>query len=133
MVYVRWEGEHEAVVRLVEAEGKLSLLSLKGETVRSEMCGAVFAARLSKFVKKNYRYQFTKFYHFIDSMTVLGAINKESYGFSTFYANRVGEIQSATKCDNTLKPNDLDLLVFTELANTIKYGGGLLYNLVFTE
>ena len=69
MVYVRWEGEYEAV---------------KGETVRSEMCGAVFAARLSKFVKENYRYQFTKFYHFIDSMTVLGAINKESYGFSTF-------------------------------------------------
>ena len=100
MVYVRWEGEHEAVVRLVEAKGKLSPLSLKGETVRSEMCGAVFAARLSKFVKENSRYQFTKVYHFIDSMTVLGAINKESYGFSTFYANRVGEIQSTTNCDN---------------------------------
>ena len=64
------------------------------------MCGAVFAARLSKFVKENSRYQFTKVYHFIDSMTVLGAINKESYGFSTFYVNRVGEIQSTTNCDN---------------------------------
>ena len=31
MVYVRWEGEHEAVVRLVEAKGKLSPLTLRGK------------------------------------------------------------------------------------------------------
>ena len=34
---------------------------------------------------------------------------------------------------NSVKLNDLDLLCFTELANTMKYGGGFLYNLVFTE
>ena len=35
--------------------------------------------------------------------------------------------------DYSVKLNDLDLLFFTELADTMKYGGGLLYNLVFTE
>ena len=30
-------------------------------------------------------------------------------------------------------PMTLTAFVFTELANTMKYGGGLLYNLVFTE
>ena len=79
IVPIRWEGEHEVVVRLVEAKGKLFPLNLKGDTVRSEMCGAVFTAR----------FQFTKVYHFLYSMAVLGAINKEAYGFSTFYANRV--------------------------------------------
>ena len=27
----------------------------------------------------------------------------------------------------------LTSFVFTELANTMKYGGGILYNLIFTE
>jgi len=31
----------------------------------------------------------------VDSQTVLGAIQRESYGFQTFFANRVGEIQEA--------------------------------------
>ena len=73
---------------------------LKGDTVRSEMCGAVFAARLATFVIKNSSNKFHKIYHFIDSMTVLGAINKESYGFSTFYANRIGEIRASTNPEN---------------------------------
>ena len=31
----------------------------------------------------------------MDSQTVLGAIQRESYGYQTFFANRVGEIQKA--------------------------------------
>lgn len=37
----------------------------------------------------------SRWYHFVDSQTVLGAIQQESYGFQTFFANRVGEIQKA--------------------------------------
>ncbi|XP_058473594.1 uncharacterized protein LOC131446412 [Solea solea] len=33
--------------------------------------------------------------HVIDSQTVLGAIQRDSYGFQTFFANRVREIQKA--------------------------------------
>ena len=100
LVYVRWEADGGYIVRLVEAKGKLCPLNMKGDTVKSEMCGAVFASRLSNFVIENSRYEFSKLYHFIDSMTVLGAINKESYGFSTFYANRVGEIRTHTNPEN---------------------------------
>ena len=32
----------------------------------------------------------------------------------------------------SVKLNDLDLLFFIELVNTMKYGGGVLNNLVFT-
>ena len=34
---------------------------------------------------------------------------------------------------NSVELINLDLLCFIELANTMKYGGGVLYNLVFTE
>ena len=100
VVYIRWETDCGNIIRLVEAKGKLCLLNMKGDTVKSEMCGAVFASRLRSFVLANSRIRFTKVYHFVDSMTVLGAINKESYGFGTFYANRIGEIREATSPKN---------------------------------
>ena len=44
-------------------------LNLKGDTVESEMCGAVFASTLANFVQKNFRQKFSKIYHFLDLMT----------------------------------------------------------------
>ncbi len=61
------------------------------------MCGAVFAARLKKYFEQHSRIQVKQWYHFVDSQTVLGAIQRESYGFQTFFANRIGEIQSSTQ------------------------------------
>ena len=40
--------------------------------------------------------KFEKVYHFTDSEIVKAMINKASYGFNTFVANRIGEIQQAT-------------------------------------
>ena len=97
IAYVRWEVPYEnPQVRLVEAKGKLCPLNLKGDTVKSEMCGAVFAVRMRKYLEIHCPIKFEKTYHFIDSRTVLGAINKEAYGFATFFANRVGEIRDAS-------------------------------------
>ena len=69
VVYVQWEAAGEIItsIRLIEAKGKLCPLNLKGDTVRSEMCGAVTAARLSVFVEQNSRIMFTKILHFVDS------------------------------------------------------------------
>lgn len=36
-----------------------------------------------------------RWFHLLDSQTVLGAIQRDSYGYRTFYANRVGEIYKA--------------------------------------
>ncbi len=83
------------VTRLVESKAKLTPLNQKGDAVKAEVCGAVFATRLKGYVLKHGRLDVEKWFHFIDSQTVLGAIQKESYGFQTFFANRVGEIQKA--------------------------------------
>ncbi|CAI5671305.1 unnamed protein product [Oreochromis niloticus] len=96
VMYLRWHCNHSVIVRLVESKAKLTPLNHKGYPVKAEMCGAVFAARLKTYFQRHCRIQVKKWYHLVDSQTVLGAIQRESYGFQTFFANRVGEIQSST-------------------------------------
>lgn len=95
VLYLRWETSDGVVTRLVESKAKLTPLNQKGDAVKAEVCGAVFATRLKEYVLKHGRMNVEKWYHFIDSQTVLGAIQRESYGFQTFFANRIGEIQKA--------------------------------------
>ncbi|KAL0165741.1 hypothetical protein M9458_037585, partial [Cirrhinus mrigala] len=95
VLYLRWETSEGVVTRLVESKAKLTPLNQKGDAVKAEVCGAVFATRLKGYVLKHGRLDVEKWYHFIDSQTVLGAIQRESYGFQTFFANRIGEIQKA--------------------------------------
>ncbi|KAG1941179.1 hypothetical protein F2P79_016312 [Pimephales promelas] len=80
-------------IELVESQ--VNPLNQKGDAVKAEVCGAVFATRLKGYILKHGRLNVGRWYHFIDSQTVLGAIQRESYGFQTFFANRVGEIQKA--------------------------------------
>ena len=94
VLYLRWETSHGVVTRLVESKAKLTPLDQKGDAVKAEV-EAVFASSLKGYVSKHGRLDVEKWYHFIDSQTVLGAIQRESYGFQTFFANRVGEIQKA--------------------------------------
>ncbi|CAI5659844.1 unnamed protein product, partial [Oreochromis niloticus] len=96
VMYLRWSCSHSVIVRLVESKAKLTPLDHKSDPVKAEMCGAVFAARLKTYFQRHCRIQVKKWYHFVDSQTVLGAIQRDSYGFQTFFANRVGEIQSST-------------------------------------
>ncbi|KAL3991581.1 G protein-coupled receptor kinase [Sarotherodon galilaeus] len=96
VIYLRWSCSHSVTVRLVESKAKLTPLNHKGDPVKAEMCGAVFAARLKTYFQRHCIIQVKKWYHFVDSQTILGAIQRESYGFQTFFANRVGEIQSST-------------------------------------
>lgn len=95
VLYLRWETPDGVVIRLVESKAKLTPINQKGDAVKAEVCGAVFAARLKKYILKHGRIDVEKWYHFIDSQTVLGAIQRESYGFQTFFANHIGEIQEA--------------------------------------
>jgi len=64
--------------------------------VRLELSGAVIAKRLRVFIHAEVRYTFTAVYHIVDSEIVKAMISKESYGFNTFAANRIGEIQQKT-------------------------------------
>lgn len=94
-MYFRWETEQGVQVRLVESKAKLTLLDQKGEPVKAEVCGAVFAVRLRRYIEKHSRMQVEHWPHLLDSQTVLGAIQRDSYGYQTFFANRVGEIQKS--------------------------------------
>ncbi len=68
------------------------------DIVRLELCGAVLNSRLFAFKRKEMpTVAFDRVYHIIDSEIVKAMINRESYGFSTFAANRIGEIHRNTE------------------------------------
>ena len=95
VMYLRWETSQGIKVRFVESKAKLTPLDQKGEAVKAEICGAVFAARIRRYVEKHGRMEIERWFHLVDSQTVLGAIQRNSYGYQSFFANRVGEIQKA--------------------------------------
>ena len=63
---------------------------------RLELCVAVLNTRLTTFMVKECRYKFDKHYYIVDSQIVCAMIQKETYGFNTFAATRIGEIQEGT-------------------------------------
>ena len=56
--------------------------------------------RIRTLVEKGTNLSFAKTYQFVDSEIVKGMISKESYGYNTFEANRIGEIQETTKAED---------------------------------
>ena len=92
--YVRWKlsnGHFETHLLLA----KNRIAPTKQLTMpRLEMCGAVVASRIRSTVEKHCDWKFDRVVHITDSAIVRAQIQKESYGFGTFIANRVAEIQS---------------------------------------
>jgi len=64
---------------------------------RIELCGALLNKRIKTILQKQCRYKFQRYYHIVDSQIVYAMIHKESYGFNTFAATRIGEIQEGTE------------------------------------
>ncbi len=100
VLYLRWETEDGVVVKLVESKAKLTPLDQKGDVIKAELCGAVFASRLKTYFEKHCYIKVNRWIHFVDSQTILGAIQKDSYGYQTFFANRIGEIHKAGSVDS---------------------------------
>lgn len=65
VMYLRWNTE-----RGVERGTKLTKLDQKGEAVKAEICGAVFAARLRKYFEKRGKLEVEKWFHLVDSQIV---------------------------------------------------------------
>ncbi|KAL2096014.1 hypothetical protein ACEWY4_008162 [Coilia grayii] len=100
VLYLRWEtAQGKVVVKLVESKAKLAPLDQKGDVIKAELCGAVFETRLKTYFEKHCHVKVDRWIHLVDSQTILGAIQKDSYGYQTFFANRIGEIQKARPVD----------------------------------
>jgi hypothetical protein len=91
--YIRWEvdaGRYES--RLLLAKSRLAPLK-KITIVRLELNAALLSARLREFIISEAKIEFSRTYLLVDSEIVRAMTQKESYGFNTFVAVRVGEIQ----------------------------------------
>ena len=97
--YARWEiNDGNYCARLIAAKSRLAPLK-RIDIVRLELCGAVLSKRLRFTITSELKLKWQKVVHLTDSEIVQAMIHKESYGFNTFAANRIGEIQEGTKKD----------------------------------
>ena len=93
VAYVRWRLRDDTYEsRLVIARTRIAPLKTI-DIVRIELCGAVLATRIRSTILKEIRLQFDKVVILTDSEIVHAMIHRQSYGFNTFAANRIGEIQ----------------------------------------
>jgi hypothetical protein len=122
--YIRWRcTDGTFTSRLITSKNRVA--PVKPLTMpRIELNGAVLSSRIRTFLSKEMRFKFEKILHLVDSRIVRTQIQKESYGFGTFVATRIAEIQEATSpeewwwvdtknnpADMTtrwMKPSDLD-------------------------
>lgn len=94
--YARWQlsdGRFES--RLIAAKTRVSP-SKRMTIVRIELSGAVLASRLAKFLQREMSLDWEATFFLVDSEIVRAMVQKESYGFNTFAAVRIGEIQQQT-------------------------------------
>ena len=101
VAYVLWtleDGSKDA--RLLMAKAKLGPLLQKGETVKNELAGATFAARVKSWIIQHSSIEFGEHIPFLDSRIVQDMIKKESYNLNTFAGLRVKEISAKTDVSN---------------------------------
>ena len=89
VAYIRWKTPNGFESSILAAKSRIVPLRIV-DIVRLELCGAVLNARLHTFIIHELKdIPFEKVYHVIDSEIVRAMINKDSYGFLTFAANRI--------------------------------------------
>ena len=98
--YVRWKTtQGKFCSRLIMAKSRLA--PKKELTMpRLELNAAVTSSRMYKFISKEMTFNFQHQFFVVDSEIARAMIQKESYGFNTFVAVRVGEVQHHTSKDD---------------------------------
>ncbi|CAG2217799.1 unnamed protein product [Mytilus edulis] len=95
--YIRWQiGPETYEANLIIAKNRIAptkQLSIP----RLELCGAVIASRIREKNSEEMDFNFIRIIHVVDSTIVRAQIQRESYGFGTFVATRIAEIQSKTE------------------------------------
>ena len=93
--YVVWKTNKSRKAMLLTSKWEIAPLKVIS-IVRLELSAAVLAKRIRATITKYCRWKFDRILHIVDSEIVRAMINKESYGFNTFVAIRIGEIHSET-------------------------------------
>ena len=89
--YVLSTGKYEA--RLIAAKHRIA--PARQLTIpRLELCAAVLGCRLRETIEREMEYSYKTVFHIVDSVIVRTQIQKESYGFGTFVAMKIAEIQN---------------------------------------
>lgn len=122
--YIRRELEgNRCAVSLVAAKNRVAPVH-QITIPRLELCGAVLAVRLRETIEREVDWKFGSVFHIVDSAIVQSQIRKETYGFNTFVATRLSEIQSKSHpsewwwIETNLNPADMT----TRPCNTNKLG-----------
>ena len=103
VAYALWTlTDSTKVVKLIMSKAKLAPIVKKGETVRNELNGATFAARLKSWIMKTCGIRFKRHIPILDSRIVQDMIRKDSYWYNTFAGVRVAEIQTKTNVEDWL-------------------------------
>jgi len=95
--YIRWkiaDGKYE--VKFVAAKTRVSPLK-ELSIPRLELQAAVLASRLTKAIREQSRFNFSKSIYLTDSLVVLAWIQSQSRCYKPFVSCRVGEIQSSSE------------------------------------
>ena len=96
VAYLRWEYEGNFISRLVMAKSRTAPLKTI-DIVRLELCGAVLSSRIRCTIQGEISLGVSKVVHLTDSEIVHAMLHRQSYGFNTFVANRIGEIQQYSR------------------------------------
>ena len=94
--YARWkkiDGTFQS--SLIASKNRITPLK-RMTVVRSELCGGILAKRLKVFIQEEMRLEFDEEYFIVDLQIIRAMIQKDSYGFNTFAAVRIGKIQEKT-------------------------------------
>ena len=95
VAYIRWESKGKYTSRLVMAKNRMAPLKTI-DIVRLELCGAVISVRIRRIITREMNLEFSRVIHLTDSEIVHAMLHRQSYGFNTFGANRIGEIQQSS-------------------------------------
>nr|XP_039264588.1 uncharacterized protein LOC120340408 [Styela clava] len=94
--YLRMTSQN-GVIRCSFVLGKSRVTPRKQITIpRLELCSAVLAVKLSRFVLKELEYKVNNVYYWTDSTSVLQYLSNTSARYHVFVANRVAQIRNSS-------------------------------------